>query len=472
LHAAGVQGGDRSGMLDLPMIGTGAAAGREPRPPVFFGRPPLHPRQESSDGTPAPALDAQGSASIDMGIDTQLRSMTGLGLRPTATATRRQRFARVVSPTRNPRQDDQILMTKLSTKPRSRDVGRRYEGEEIDRILTGRNSVFANCSGRQLRLLREVGEQIQYERYTEVVSEGVLKESARHYFLIVEGWVVVRTLRGYQARLGPGDCFGEIALIAERPRMLTVNTLTQCLMLRVAADELATKTLKHVVIEAFPRIELYAKVMLLRTLPYFSRLSEAVVEGIVPYFNYSERPRGTYLCYAGDPSRYIYIVAFGAVEALIDDETRVGLCSSVDDKPWIGELALFKDTPRVASLRVAEPSHLLTLDVDATEEIVKIAPSLMEIFRSVELADVYARMKSAGDGLSQLLRGELPLGGVASDWRELLGSNFFARRAHFAGSLGEAPGGGDVPRAKKYTHRLSHGHGPRHRHHAMPTLFF
>jgi hypothetical protein len=74
----------------------------------------------------------------------------------------------------------------------------------------------------------------------------------------------------------------------------------------------------------------------------------------------------------------------------------------------------------------------------------KIDPLLMEVFRSAELADVYSRMSSAGGGrgLISLLRGvadEDARGGTnETNWRELLGSNFFARRAHFAGRYEQA----------------------------------
>ena len=378
--------------------------------------------------------DELGAAAHELGIDAQLRSMSGLRLRPTAAVVRKQRMARIVTPTLSAPADERMLASKLAFRPKARDVGRRYDDEEVDQILLGPKTPFGACSGRQIRALREVTEQMRYERHTEVVSEGVFKASARHFFVIVEGQVAVRSQRGYEALLGPADCFGEIALITVRPRMLLVVTRTPCLILRIAAEELHTKLLASAVRECFPRIELASKKMLLRALPFFARLSEAAITQLIPFFSYAEVSRGQYLCREGDPSRCIYVVAFGAVEALIDGTTRVGLCTHSDDKPWLGELALFKDARRPASLRTAEPSHILTLDVDQVHEIVKITPSLMEMFRSAELADVYARMSSAPrwPGGLPALHDAAP---VHADWRELLGTNFFARRAHFSARL-------------------------------------
>lgn len=392
--------------------------------------------EEDTDEEGEPSSEKAVRTKQVAGIDATLRSMSSLSLRPTAATAREQRRALVMEPTPS---FSLVLKRAAEPKPRARDVGRQLTEEEVDALLLGPNTPFGACSGRQLRALREVTEQVRYERYAEVATEGVLKASTRHFYIVVEGQVALRSDRGYQKLLGPGGCFGEITLITVRPRMMSAVTQTPCLMLRIASEELHTRVLTAAIRECLPKIEAVTKAMLLRTLPYFARLSDAAIARIVPFFSYAEWNRGHVLCRKGEPSRCIYIVAFGAVEALVEGGARVGLCTHADEKPWIGELALFKDTRRPASLRTAEPSHLLMLDVEQMEQVVKVTPSLMEIFRSAELADVYARISATPEpGSLPALRGAASVAPARADWRELLSANFFARRAHFAGRFEQA----------------------------------
>ena len=91
---------------------------------------------------------------------------------------------------------------------------------------------FFNClEGRQLKRLAGKLRERRLPAGTVVVKEGEM--SGIGFFVIREGEAVV-TLRGNEvARLGPGDHFGELALIAERERTATVTAQTplECLEL-------------------------------------------------------------------------------------------------------------------------------------------------------------------------------------------------------------------------------------------------
>lgn len=356
-------------------------------------------------------------------------------LRSSNASQRQQRAARVLQATTNASLKTAQPSSALNLKPRAHDVGRLYEGDDLDALLTGRNCVFADCAPRQLRALHDVSEQVRYDRYAQLLVEGRLSPSMRYYYLLVEGRVAVRTVRGYERELGPGDAFGELSLIAERPCTWAAHALTRVLCVRIAAEALTTRALRASLMVALPKVELRAKLTLLRSLPFFSALSDEALRLLAPYFNYAERPAGAVLCYAGDSAESIYLVAFGAVEAVIDG-ARVGLCASSDDRPWIGELALLEHARRPASLRVAEPSHLFTIGVESLPKLMRVVPAFFEMLHSADLAVVYARMS---------LDGTAAAAQRASDWRELLGQNFFARRAHFAANVLSRSANGSSP---------------------------
>lgn len=85
--------------------------------------------------------------------------------------------------------------------------------------------LFSTLSKRQLsRLARHVKVR-EFRAGIDVVTEGTM--SGVGFFIISEGEAAV-TVDGMEVgRLGPGDHFGELALITEDARMATVTAVTR-----------------------------------------------------------------------------------------------------------------------------------------------------------------------------------------------------------------------------------------------------
>jgi CRP-like cAMP-binding protein len=92
---------------------------------------------------------------------------------------------------------------------------RRNEKVELIR----RVPLFAKCSGRELAEVAQVADEIDLREGKEMTREGA---PGREFFVLLEGTADVRKGKRKINSLGPGDFFGEIALISHSPRTATV----------------------------------------------------------------------------------------------------------------------------------------------------------------------------------------------------------------------------------------------------------
>ena len=79
----------------------------------------------------------------------------------------------------------------------------------------GRAPLFKNLTRSELVELAKVTEDLEFDEGKVLAREG---EIGREFFVIVDGDVLVTKAGEEINRLGPGDFFGEIALVWESPR--------------------------------------------------------------------------------------------------------------------------------------------------------------------------------------------------------------------------------------------------------------
>ena len=115
--------------------------------------------------------------------------------------------------------------------------------------------LFSDLDGRQLKKLADRFRERTLEPGTSVVQEGTM--SGVGFFVVAEGEATVTRDGKELATLGPGDYFGELALVSERERSATVTAKTKVRALEIPfwdfrefADgnpDVTWKLLQHVV---------------------------------------------------------------------------------------------------------------------------------------------------------------------------------------------------------------------------------
>ena len=83
--------------------------------------------------------------------------------------------------------------------------------------------LFSSCTASELRKIRSSLDEVEVPKGKVLVEEGRI---GLEFFIIVTGKAVVTRNGKKVATLGPGDYFGELALLDRRPRSASVTSET------------------------------------------------------------------------------------------------------------------------------------------------------------------------------------------------------------------------------------------------------
>lgn len=92
--------------------------------------------------------------------------------------------------------------------------------------------LFAACSTKELGLIATAVDELAQPAGTVLTEEGA---RGREFFVLIDGTVTVTKAGKPLSPLGPGDFFGEIALITDVPRTATVVAKTPVRLLVMTA---------------------------------------------------------------------------------------------------------------------------------------------------------------------------------------------------------------------------------------------
>lgn len=121
-----------------------------------------------------------------------------------------------------------VTIPEVDSFTYSRDVSKREVAERLKEV-----PLFRDCSSRQLRRIAGRGWERDYPAGSALCEEGRLGDD---FFIILQGQAEVTRKRKKVGSLGPGDHFGEIALLkligrAPRSATVTARTPVRCFLL-------------------------------------------------------------------------------------------------------------------------------------------------------------------------------------------------------------------------------------------------
>lgn len=218
-----------------------------------------------------------------------------------------------------------------------------------------------------------------------VVKEGSRGDS---FYIVAEGKVRVYKWSKNKKRkltlsvLEEGSFFGEFAFLTDSIRSASVETMEDCVLLRINRKDLEE------IIQEFPRVrdvmdEFYRKRVLdtlLQISPLFSGMSEADRKELVRRFESVQLDTGDVIIREGDEGKALYMVKHGAIQVSkkhpeTGEEIKLAVLREGD---FFGEISLLQNIPTTADCAALVPTDLFRLPKPAFRELIMMNPQILE----------------------------------------------------------------------------------------------
>jgi cAMP-dependent protein kinase regulator len=228
--------------------------------------------------------------------------------------------------------------------------------------------LFSGLAPKAFELLVKELKAWEAEPGAVVVAEG---EAGDSLFVVAKGRVrVERATASGQGdgvvvvgHVGEGGFFGEIAVVAQRPRAATViaESTTELLEIsRTTLDQLCAMDPRvREVLDSFCSERLKKSVLL--SSPVFEGLSPALLARVSAGFEQQTAPAGEVLVTQGAPSGGLFVLLSGTVDVMARAEIGSVRLKQLQAGDVFGEMSLLSGDPASASVTASSPVRLLVL---------------------------------------------------------------------------------------------------------------
>lgn len=257
-------------------------------------------------------------------------------------------------------------------------------------------------------------EQVSFQKLSEGDILFEVGSPADAMYCVVEGEVAAclpgpfgRDLE--LARLGEGEFFGEIGLLADQPRQATIVATRETVLLvfaRSIVSELGKTEPQFVkVLLRFVRERLVAS--LIATNPLFAPFSGPEARELTTRFRFLEVKARKPLVRQGSPSGGVFILLTGGARVIRSEEGKTEELGHLGPGDIFGEMSLLSQENAVASVVTSTQSYVLELPARDFTELVMVHPALLSYVSSLALerqarneALLAVSVDSIGDRLS------------------------------------------------------------------------
>jgi len=239
-------------------------------------------------------------------------------------------------------------------------------------------------------------------------SITVIKEGSRgdSFFIIAGGKVRVYKWSANQKRkmtlavLEEGSFFGEFAFLTNSTRSASIETLEECVLLRINRKDLEE------IIKAFPHVQKvindFYKKRVLDTLltisPLFQSLADDERSDVISRFENVELDTGDVIIREGEEGKALYVIKHGSIEVSVKRPGTAEklVVATLREGDFFGEISLLQHKPTTATCTAQVPTSMFRLPKAAFNELIMIHPQMLETMSTT----VDERLKSTTKSLT------------------------------------------------------------------------
>jgi cAMP-dependent protein kinase regulator len=249
-------------------------------------------------------------------------------------------------------------------------------GEEVadtrnhTRKLLRRVPLFVTVTDEELD---NIANHLKLERYP--AGEAIIREGeiGDKFFILERGKATVWRHDDNQVEQkidekGPGQYFGEVALVSSAPRNATVRAETPVSTLTLDYSDFNMCVRQYINLAS--QVDENVKYSwLLRGMPIFDELTAEKLDQLAASLQPEPLEVGAVLFKEGDQADKFYIVESGEVviSRLVDGEDVV--ISRREPGEYFGEIALLQNRPRTATITASMDTCLLSLEAEQFQEL-------------------------------------------------------------------------------------------------------
>lgn len=254
----------------------------------------------------------------------------------------------------------------LERRAWGKQVNREKGDAKAARIrLLDRVPIFVNATFEDLEPIADMLTRQELAAREVIIRQG---DQGNRFYIIERGKVQVWQKRedGLEEivnSLGPGQSFGETALVTDQPRNATLVAETPTVLLSLGREDFDALVREHVEFAQNLKINL-TNGWILRNMPIFDEMSAYDLVFLTNRLKPEDFKAGQTIIQQDDPGDKFYVIESGELavyHASGENAVQVDHLSAGD---YFGETALIYDTPRNASVVTLTDSSLLSLHRD------------------------------------------------------------------------------------------------------------
>ncbi|MEW6685681.1 MAG: cyclic nucleotide-binding domain-containing protein [Candidatus Edwardsbacteria bacterium] len=232
-------------------------------------------------------------------------------------------------------------------------------------------SLFAGMTVEEKQMIQARLKEERHKKGEVIVNQGEIGDK---FYIVKSGEVTVSVkdklgLEQPVATLGPGDYFGEIALIKKIPRTATVTAKSEVSLFTLGRADFERLLISKVDLgEKIDR--LIQNRSFLMKIPLFSELSPSQMALLASQFSYEKHRAGEEIVREGEAGDAFYVIKSGQLEVWVKNEQgEEKKVARLGEGEYFGEIALLLDVPRTATVKTVTETELLKLKKEDFKEL-------------------------------------------------------------------------------------------------------